>query len=671
MARDFETEVKITLKDDASPRVRTLSDEFRRMQSARETLGIRSERNIQREIMRTTAAYNRMERSGVLSANEQSRAYEKMQSTVGRLRKEMEGAERQQRQLGKGMLSIGAGVVAGAMTLRKPISDQISLSHAEAELSNIAFKDRDVAGRIAGKKEIDQALRTALREGGSPDEGISALTAMIRTGMDFNRAREFLPEVMRNATATNSSPESMANLAASAENFGLSKKDSMTALSVATTAAQNGRVDVPILASEMPRALEAAKSAGFRGQKGYAQVAALFQASALGAGSPEEAATNTNSLLAELTSANLSNNAKRLKIRGKGVDIQALEVQDAKAGLTPLDTVNKVVDSALKYDPKYQTLTKQLAGTHDEESRDRIESQRDLIEGGYVSRLFPNQQARNAFLNLRRQRPYFQRVQDEEMEQFHLPEGHRSADLDFGLIQQEPEFQLHQAANAKLFASNDVVAPISKALGNVAETGSKLAEEFPRVSTAAAGAAMAITALGAAAAAKAGVGMILGGGAADVAAGAAGGAASKGLLSKAWGVTKNGLSKGKNLFKPGSLLTGAGMYATAAAGNDVVGILQSMSDGRTYNGIQGHSGEMGELARLKMQNLKANGGTEPLPALNEMNRWSSASSLPPSLTPVEATNTPAPSPINLTVQLDGHDIAASVQQRMERDSRRQ
>lgn len=747
MSREFETQAKITLKDDASPRIRTVAEEFRRMQSAREsvgvrserniqreiarttaaynrlersgslsaneqarafekmqstvarlrqeiegvarvqtqankvnqaalrmqtareTLGIRAERNIQREIARTTAAYNRLERSGTLSANEQARAYEKMQSTVAGLRREMAGAERQQRQLGKGLISIGAGVIAGGMTLRKPINDQMSLSHSEAELANIAFKDRDVAGRVSGKKDIDQALRVALRQGGTAEGGIGALTTMIRTGMNFDRAREFLPEVMKNATATNSDPVAMANLAASAENFGLSKKDATTALSVTTTAAQNGRVDVPILASEMPRALEAAKSAGFRGQKGYAQVAALFQASALGAGSPEEAATNANDLLAELTSSNLVNNAKRLKIRGKGVNIQALELQDAKQGLTPLDTTNKVVDSALKYDPNYQRLTKQLAGTHDEKARENIESQRDLIEGGYVSRLFPNQQARNAFLNLRRQRPYFQRLQGEEMDQFSLKPGERSVDLDYGLIKQEPEFQVHQAENAKLFSTNDAVAPLSKALGYAAETGSKLAEEFPRLSTAAAGAALAITALGAAAVAKTGVGMLMGGGAGEVAAGAAGGAVSKGLLSRTYSLAKNGLSKGKNLFKPSSLLSAAGVYATASAGHDVVGIVQAMNEGRTYDGIAGNAGEMGELARLKQANVQANGGA--LPAMNTMNRWASVSSLPPGVNPSASAAPVAPTPVNLTVLLDGQPIAANVQQRMERDSRRQ
>ncbi len=89
MARDFDTQIKFGVQDNATPKIRSLSEEFRRMSSARESLGIRSEHNIQREISRTVAAYNRLERSGVLSVKEQERAYQRMQSTVSRLRQEM------------------------------------------------------------------------------------------------------------------------------------------------------------------------------------------------------------------------------------------------------------------------------------------------------------------------------------------------------------------------------------------------------------------------------------------------------------------------------------------------------------------------------------------------------------------------------------------------------
>ena len=50
---------------------------IRHLQCARQegdVLGIRSEQNIQREIQRTEAAYNRLQKSGMLSMREQARA---------------------------------------------------------------------------------------------------------------------------------------------------------------------------------------------------------------------------------------------------------------------------------------------------------------------------------------------------------------------------------------------------------------------------------------------------------------------------------------------------------------------------------------------------------------------------------------------------------------------
>lgn len=49
---------------------RTLQQEYQRAASARSTLGIRSERDIQREIAQTQGAYNRLLRTGMLTANE-------------------------------------------------------------------------------------------------------------------------------------------------------------------------------------------------------------------------------------------------------------------------------------------------------------------------------------------------------------------------------------------------------------------------------------------------------------------------------------------------------------------------------------------------------------------------------------------------------------------------
>ncbi|MGL9774821.1 MAG: hypothetical protein ACR5LG_15000 [Sodalis sp. (in: enterobacteria)] len=122
MAREFDTQLHFGVKDSATPSIRRLSEEFRRLSQARETLGLQGERHLQREIQRTQAAYQRLARSGTLSASEQVRAYDRMQTSIARRRQEMAGAERQQRSWLKRTLSLGPGLGRGAMTLRQPIT---------------------------------------------------------------------------------------------------------------------------------------------------------------------------------------------------------------------------------------------------------------------------------------------------------------------------------------------------------------------------------------------------------------------------------------------------------------------------------------------------------------------------------------------------------------------
>ncbi|EMW8997018.1 phage tail tape measure protein, partial [Salmonella enterica] len=99
MAGHFDTQIGIGVKDNASVPLQRIRNETVRMQQARERVGIHSEHTLQREIARTEAAYNRLERSGKLSATELARAHEKTVATVARLRREMEETEKQQERL--------------------------------------------------------------------------------------------------------------------------------------------------------------------------------------------------------------------------------------------------------------------------------------------------------------------------------------------------------------------------------------------------------------------------------------------------------------------------------------------------------------------------------------------------------------------------------------------
>ncbi|MXP48720.1 hypothetical protein FD733_02320 [Pantoea sp. Eser] len=188
-------------------------------------LGIRSQHDIQREIQRTEAAYNRLERSGVLSATEQKRAYEQMTLTVSKLRRELGETDRQQRTLGqnirRGMSVVGkvGGAIAGAgLLLRGPINDASAYDATLRREANFAYSDRDVSGRQEGMKRISDAVSDAVdKTGASPEEAFAALETMWRSGvMGKEKPYQYLNNVLRNAAATGADAESVANTQASA-----------------------------------------------------------------------------------------------------------------------------------------------------------------------------------------------------------------------------------------------------------------------------------------------------------------------------------------------------------------------------------------------------------------------------------------------------------------------
>lgn len=581
MARDFDTQIKFGVQDNATPKIRSLSEEFRRMSSARESLGIRSEHNIQREISRTVAAYNRLERSGVLSTKEQERAYQRMQSTVARLRQEMGETLRVQEKMnpalqeyrrqaqaretlgirseqsirreinqtlaaynrlsrsgtmsaseqtrawnqtqatvarlkrelgetertyqrlarvGKTVGAIGGGLIAGAMVMRKPIENQMEYDSELRKQANFAYSDRDLAGRQAGMKTIDAAIKRAIREGGGDISGaFHAMETMQRSGtMGRDQVFGALPGVMKISSATETDPAAVASLQSSAFNFGLNEKDAHAGLSVATTMSQHGMVDMALLAKEMPKALESAKSIGLHGRTGYSQVGALFEAAARGAGSPEEAATFTTNLLNELSAPTLANNFKQAKVGKRGIDIRALIRADAAKGLTPLDTVDRGIRAMDEHDPQFVALNKQIARTAPGEARDQLEARRDQIHGQNVGRIFTNEYSRMGFLNWERNKDYYHKLIKEGNAQFDMPEGKTSADLDSELIQESPAYQVNKAKNETIVAANDTAAPLAKSFGDVADKASELAKEFPKLTTAISGAYSAIQGIGAA-----------------------------------------------------------------------------------------------------------------------------------------------------------------------------
>ena len=742
MAREFDTQIKFGVQDNATPKIRSLSEEFRRMSSARETLGIRSERNIQREISRTEAAYNRLERSGVLSTKEQERAYQRMQSTVARLRQEMGETLRVQEKMnpalqeyrrqaqaretlgirseqsirreinqtlaaynrlsrsgtmsaseqtrawnqtqatvarlkrelgetersyqrlarvGKTVGAIGGGLIAGAMVMRKPVENQMEYDSELRKQANFAYSDRDLAGRQAGMKTIDAAIKRAIREGGGDISGaFHAMETMQRSGtMGRDQVFGALPGVMKISSATETDPAAVASLQSSAFNFGLNEKDAHAGLSVATTMSQHGMVDMALLAKEMPRALESAKSIGLHGRSGYSQVGALFEAAARGAGSPEEAATFTTNLLSELSAPTLANNFKQAKVGKRGIDIRALIRADAAKGLTPLDTVDRGIRAMDEHDPQFVALNKQIVRTAPGEAREQLEARRDQIHGQNVGRIFTNEYSRMGFLNWERNKDYYHKLIKEGNAQFDMPEGKTSADLDSELIQESPAYQVNKAKNETIVASNDTAAPLAKSFGDVADKASELAKEFPKLTTAISGAYSAIQGIGAAGGAGLGA-LALAGGQKLWKRFRGGGSAVAGDAAET-------AAKGGGLLSKGGSLLGKVVRAPLAEGY--------MAAGQFYD-------QFLERGDDKVKRLKADGYNTPdsmpkpvgfLDAFDEIKSFfSQNNTAKPAPAGIAAPSAPQgpQQPVVANIYLDSREITQEVLRRVDVESRR-
>ncbi|KNC91101.1 phage tail tape measure protein [Trabulsiella odontotermitis] len=760
MAGPFETQFSVGVTDNATPKIKSIRNEVQRMQEARERLGVRSEHTIQREIAVTTASFNRMARSGTLSAAELSRAYDNMTSKVSRLNKEMAAIEKRQERISRnpsreayetlgirseqtvrreialniaaynrlarsGMLSaseqkrayeqvtatvaklrqelgetasqtsrmatglkvavgIGSGVFGAAMVLRRPVSEQMDYDSELRRTANFMYRDQGVEGRLGGVKTIDENVRAATRAGGgTPEEALTAAEMMARSKMNRQQVFDALPEVMKVHSATGADAEDVASLMTSTYNFGLSGKDAQAALDAATTAAQNGRADVPILAREVPRGLESAKSAGLSGKHGFAQTLALFEVAASVAGDATEGATNANDLLAELSSNNLKHNAKRVKIRGKKVDFQAMAIRDISNGLTPLDTLSHLVDKYDQYDPAGIALRKKLSHATSDTERQRYQDALSKLHGDHISAFLTNQQSRNAFYGYERNKDMFNNITGDVEAQFNLPEGQRSTDVDYGVVKDSNSFKVAQAKNEERYATNDAMKGTANVLGDLAEKGSHLAEEFPKLAEAAAGATVAIKAMAAAAILREGAGLLTGGGGGGLlgkvlrkggtVAGEAAETAGEVAESKPGWLTRLGgflLSGGKKVVSGGKNLVTNGVLEDGLLENPVaLGVAGMFVPSDTVSG----SDESRELSRLKARNLNENSQGNILPssaeALNMLQNW------PGHNAPVggasRAPQPPQPAPnVNVVVRLDSHDIAAAIQVLIDNNNRR-
>lgn len=549
---------------------RSLQEEYRRASSARSSLGIRSERDIQREIQVTMAAYNRLTRTGLMSSREQSRAFRSMSERVRELRTELGGVSNTMTRLqnlkpmASKVAAVVGGVVAAGAVLAQPVTNQMDYRSRLAMMANTAYSDKNIAGRRSGMNEMDTLIRSSVRSGGGTKEtAAETLDSMLASGaVDMKSAKTMLPLIQKYSTATGAAPTDLANIAIKLkQSFGIKDNDLEKALNMAISAGQSGSFELKDMAKFLPSQLASAGNAGMKGLKDFSVLLGWNQASAITAGTSDQAGNNLNNLLLKLNSQDASNAAAKIKLSsGNGIDLSgSLSAATAK-GINPLEAFNAIVDKVVANNPAYKKLEDRFKSAPESERKDIMNSQLKILEGSGIGKIIADQQALLALLGYRGNKSYTQEVISSANAQRNLPTGKSAGDLNFALMSEQSGFKVNQLKNEKDFAEMDSAAPLSNALGDISDKLTKYASEYPGLTAAVSDASLAIKAMTAAAVGFAGISLLTGGGIQMPGGGA--GASSGGVLGRAWGALRGGGSRvgGKIL---GKILAPLALYQAA------------------------------------------------------------------------------------------------------------
>ncbi|EEU9510535.1 tail length tape measure protein [Escherichia coli] len=667
--------------------------EIQRAARARETLGIRAEREIRREIYLTVASYNRLARAGFESAQEQERAMQATREKARALKRELDGVTQAQMKMAKtpvipergrfaraaafggNAVTIGGGIAAGAAIMAQPVKKQMSYERQLAMMANTAFSDGGLEGRKAGLEQMKSSIRNAVTYGGgTKEDAAETLDALLKDGISFETASKWLPELMKYATASGASATDLAKVMIKGKKtFGFRDEDISTVLNMAIAAGKEGSFELNDMARWLSQQMGAASAAGMKGKDDFVKILALNEAAAITAGSSDEAGNNVVNLLAKLTSHDIETAAKSIDYNGKGIDFSGTLVQAREHGLDPIDALSSLIDKIVASDKRFQELQKKLASARDKGEQTAVyDSMAKLLEGLGVGKLVADRQALMALLAYRNNPEYRKKVEDAINQQRTLPEGQRAGDVDFKFISDTNDFKTGQAKNTIEFSQMDGVKKLADASGTVADAITWAGKEFPGLTTSVVTATTAIKAMTAAAVTFAGLKFITGN--------KTSGEADKpddigDTASKVKDISE--VASG-NQGRLGKIMGAAGKIVTIYAGYEAAEELYGAVVGDTIKNFTDNHGlffaDDGSLfftreGMLKRDNeLKA--AADALPSPEQVNKAAgnttpeSASKQPGRITQPEYLTHwgPPASPINFTTQLvlDGQVVAEAV-----------
>lgn len=447
------------------------------------------------------------------------RTYNFLGGIARRLDEARRGAERLAHltaRMGQAGAAVAGGAVAGGAAAVATLKRPVSFDDRLANMANVAYADRAPAGRLLGMKDLEDKINEAVRYGGgNRDTAAEALDSMIASGaFKINEAMSLLPDLQKTATAGNAEITDLAQIAVRAkQSYGIAIEDIPKALSKALVAGQEGSFELNNMARWLPKQMAAsAGQLGMKGMKDFEQLLATNQASAITAGSKDEAGNNLTNLLLKINSSDTAKDFAKL-----GIDLPKSLARAKGRGVSGLDAIVDFVDQVASKDKNYTAL-RAKAGTQEGAAKDTSEAMATILQGSAIGQVFQDRETLMALIGVMQNRKYLAGIQEKT-----ATENVGAVESNYEVRSSRADSKARQVANEADIARSRVFEEIEGPMKSLLDSVTGLAREFPTLTTAVTGAAQALGVAGAAGAGTLVAGLLLrrGGGRS---AGAAGGA---------------------------------------------------------------------------------------------------------------------------------------------------
>jgi len=474
------------------------TQEFNRMARARSLLGVRSEHEVQREISRTQAAYNRMARAGTMSLNEQRRAAAALRGEVERLGNEMGRLSGRQRAM-RGFTVGAAGAVgigAAGYALSGPAQKAMSYDQRLSDMANTGYAERDANGRRAGRQEMEAELNRARGYGGGTrDQNAEALNTIIASGVVSRKdAFKMLPGIIKASTASGTDANDLAMIGIRAtQTFGIKAEEVDAILSAAMKGGQAGGFELKNMGKWLPEQMAMAKNLGLSGKEGFAKTVAWNQASVITSGTKDQGGNNLRDLFNELNTTHFKRYlgdqllgdgtpGKRGVRNKRAKDIDNMYLDYQSQGVDKVSATMLMIEKVFAKDKNYQKLQDKLRATDKNDTDGRREITNSMIaqvQGSALGKIFHNQQSLLALVGILNNQEYVKDVLDKTRSQYYLPAGKSETAVSYDVISDTAGHKMEQAIEDAAMAQKAAMDKLTPVIGDVAKGFSSLATQYP------------------------------------------------------------------------------------------------------------------------------------------------------------------------------------------------